>query len=59
MSSANFPGVTRIMAQDTRVVHLALLPHRLDCVAALAPGILTYAAGAQEDSISPSTKASS
>lgn len=43
-----FSGVTRIMAQ-ARGGSFGILPHRLDCVAALAPGILTYAAGAQED----------
>jgi F-type H+-transporting ATPase subunit epsilon len=35
-------GVTRIIA-ETRQGSFGLLPHRLDCVAALAPGILTYA----------------
>jgi F-type H+-transporting ATPase subunit epsilon len=34
-------GVTRIVAQ-THEGSFGLLPHRLDCVAALAPGILTY-----------------
>ena len=34
-------GVTRIVA-ETREGSLGLLPHRLDCVAALAPGILIY-----------------
>lgn len=34
-------GVLRIIA-ETRSGSLGLLPHRLDCVAALAPGILTY-----------------
>ena len=34
--------VTRIVA-ETRSGSLGILPHRLDCVAALAPGILTYA----------------
>ena len=34
-------GVTRIVA-ETRDGSFGLLPHRLDCVAALAPGILTY-----------------
>jgi F-type H+-transporting ATPase subunit epsilon len=33
--------VSRI-AVETREGSLGLLPHRLDCVAALAPGILTY-----------------
>ena len=34
-------GVSRIVA-ETRKGSFGLLPHRLDCVAALAPGILTY-----------------
>jgi F-type H+-transporting ATPase subunit epsilon len=34
-------NVQRIVA-ETRHGSLGLLPHRLDCVAALAPGILTY-----------------
>jgi F-type H+-transporting ATPase subunit epsilon len=34
-------GVTRIVA-ETREGSFGLLPRRLDCVAALAPGILTY-----------------
>jgi F-type H+-transporting ATPase subunit epsilon len=34
-------NVSRIVAQ-TREGSLGLLPQRLDCVAALAPGILTY-----------------
>jgi len=33
--------VTRIVA-DTREGSFGLLPHRLDCVAALTPGILIY-----------------
>jgi F-type H+-transporting ATPase subunit epsilon len=33
--------VSRIVA-ETRGGSFGLLPHRLDCVAALAPGILTY-----------------
>ena len=33
--------VSRIVA-ETRSGSFGLLPHRLDCVAALAPGILTY-----------------
>jgi F-type H+-transporting ATPase subunit epsilon len=33
--------VTRIVA-ETPQGSLGLLPHRLDCVAAVAPGILTY-----------------
>lgn len=35
-------GVTRIVAQ-TRQGSFGILPHRLDCVAALAPSILSYA----------------
>jgi len=34
-------GVARIVA-ETRKGSFGLLPHRLDCVAALAPGILIY-----------------
>jgi F-type H+-transporting ATPase subunit epsilon len=34
-------GVSRIVA-ETRKGSFGLLPHRLDCVAALAPGILIY-----------------
>ena len=34
-------GVSRIVA-ETREGSFGLLPHRLDCVASLAPGILTY-----------------
>jgi F-type H+-transporting ATPase subunit epsilon len=34
-------GVSRIVA-ETREGSFGLLPHRLDCVTALAPGILTY-----------------
>jgi F-type H+-transporting ATPase subunit epsilon len=34
-------GVTRIVA-ETRQGSFGLLPHRLDCVAAPAPGILIY-----------------
>jgi F-type H+-transporting ATPase subunit epsilon len=33
--------VSRVVA-ETRDGSIGLLPHRLDCVAALAPGILTY-----------------
>jgi F-type H+-transporting ATPase subunit epsilon len=35
-------GVSRIVA-ESRSGSFGILPHRLDCVAALAPGILTYA----------------
>jgi len=38
---ADLTGVSRIVAQ-TRGGSFGLLPHRLDCVAALVPGILTY-----------------
>ena len=34
-------GVSRIVA-ETRAGSFGLLPHRLDCVAALVPGILIY-----------------
>lgn len=34
-------GVSRILA-ETREGSFGLLPHRLDCVAALTPGILIY-----------------
>ncbi len=34
-------GVTRIVA-ETREGSFGLLPHRLDCVAALVPGIFAY-----------------
>ena len=34
-------GVSRIVA-ETREGSFGLLPHRLDCVAALVPGILIY-----------------
>jgi F-type H+-transporting ATPase subunit epsilon len=34
-------GVSRIIV-ETCAGSIGLLPHRLDCVAALAPGILTY-----------------
>ena len=38
---AELTGVTRIVA-ETREGSFGLLPHRLDCVAALVPGILIY-----------------
>jgi F-type H+-transporting ATPase subunit epsilon len=38
---ADKAGVSRIVA-ETRQGSFGILPHRLDCVAALAPGILTY-----------------
>jgi len=45
---ADKTGVSRIVA-ETREGSFGLLPHRLDCVAALAPGILTYQLGAQAE----------
>jgi F-type H+-transporting ATPase subunit epsilon len=41
-------GVSRIVA-ETREGSFGLLPHRLDCVAALAPGILIYEAEGQNE----------
>ncbi|MEO6054705.1 MAG: F0F1 ATP synthase subunit epsilon [Chthoniobacterales bacterium] len=38
---AEKPDVLRMVA-ETREGSFGLLPHRLDCVAALVPGILTY-----------------
>jgi F-type H+-transporting ATPase subunit epsilon len=38
---ADKTGVSRIVA-ETREGSFGLLPHRLDCVAALTPGIVTY-----------------
>ncbi len=43
---ADVPGVARIVA-ETRQGSFGLLPQRLDCVAALAPGILIYETEAQ------------
>jgi F-type H+-transporting ATPase subunit epsilon len=40
--------VTHIVAQ-TRQGSFGILPHRLDCVAALAPSILSYATGTDGD----------
>jgi F-type H+-transporting ATPase subunit epsilon len=40
--------VARIVA-ETHEGSFGLLPHRLDCVAALTPGILTYQAGAEAE----------
>ena len=45
---ADKTGVSRIVA-ETREGSFGLLPHRLDCVAALSPGILTYQLGAQAE----------
>jgi F-type H+-transporting ATPase subunit epsilon len=39
-------GVSRIVA-ETHAGSFGLLPHRLDCVAALAPGILIYQTDAE------------
>ena len=39
-------GVSRIVAEP-REGSFGLLPHRLDCVAALVPGILTYETGSE------------
>lgn len=44
---AQLSGVARIVA-ETHDGSFGLLPHRLDCVAALAPGILIYATAAGE-----------
>ena len=41
-------GVSRIVA-ETCDGSFGLLPHRLDCVAALSPGILTYETAAGAD----------
>ena len=41
-------GVSRIVA-ETREGSYGFLPHRLDCVAALAPGILTYQVGSEAE----------
>ncbi len=43
---ADKSGVSRIVA-ETRAGSFGILPHRLDCVAALAPGILTYETAAE------------
>jgi F-type H+-transporting ATPase subunit epsilon len=45
---ADKTGVSRIVA-ETREGSFGLLPHRLDCVAALTPGILTYQTEVGED----------
>ena len=41
-------GVSRIVA-ETRAGSFGLLPHRLDCVAPLAPGILVYQTGSENE----------
>jgi F-type H+-transporting ATPase subunit epsilon len=45
---ADKTGVSRIVA-ETREGSFGLLPHRRDCVAALAPGILIYEAEAGKE----------
>ena len=45
---ADQQGVSRIVA-ETHAGSLGLLPHRLDCVAPLVPGILTYQAASGEE----------
>jgi len=41
-------GVSRVVA-ETRDGSFGLLPHRLDCVAALGPGILTWQTGSDPE----------
>jgi F-type H+-transporting ATPase subunit epsilon len=43
---AEVSGVSRIVA-ETQAGSFGLLPHRLDCVAALVPGILIYETGSE------------
>lgn len=43
---ADMAGVSRVVA-ETREGSFGFLPHRLDCVAALAPGILIYEKGSE------------
>jgi F-type H+-transporting ATPase subunit epsilon len=43
---AEITGVLRVVA-DTREGSFGLLPHRLDCVASLSPGILVYETAAE------------
>jgi len=45
---ADEPDVSRIVA-ETAQGSFGLLPHRLDCVAALAPGILIYETAARDE----------
>ncbi len=45
---ADKTGVSRIVA-ETQEGSYGLLPQRLDCVAALAPGILTYQIGSEPE----------
>lgn len=46
---ADKKGISCIVV-ETRQGSLGLLPHRLDCVAALEPGILTYEIGEEGES---------
>ncbi len=46
---ASVSGVTGIVA-DTEAGSLGILPHRVDCVAALTPGILAYKNSAGSES---------
>jgi F-type H+-transporting ATPase subunit epsilon len=48
-------GVPRLVA-ETPDGSYGLLPHRLDCVTALVPGILTYGRRRMARSLSPSMK---
>lgn len=43
---ADVPDVTRVVAETPQGAY-GLLEHRLDCVAALVPGILTYESAAE------------
>jgi F-type H+-transporting ATPase subunit epsilon len=43
---ADLNGISRIVA-ETKQGSFGLLPHRLDCVAALTPGILVYETGTE------------
>jgi len=45
---ADQTDVSRIVA-ETRAGSFGLLPHRLDCVAPLAPGILVYQTGSESE----------
>jgi F-type H+-transporting ATPase subunit epsilon len=45
---AEWTGVARIVV-ETRAGSFGFLPHRLDCVAALTPGILIYETEAEDE----------
>jgi F-type H+-transporting ATPase subunit epsilon len=47
---AEATGVTRVVA-EARDGSFGLLPNRLDCVAALAPGILAYATQSEREAL--------